>query len=256
MLMKNVIPIKVVPKEVVPYTIELYVNKIGSSRHAGRDREAMRNVIENVRAQGHKAHDEAGVCFTSRYLLTTEDTIEAQDKQTSGEVEFVVFRSQGELHVTAGSDHSDRTLIDMWTLFSGKVHDTAKAKQMTPAVMATEAWLYEDVRRHWDKLVLRSWITLEGVLVPYQEYELAILLDYEYYRAKCPWLGEEGSVLFSGSSGLLESIPENVFKGQADLRGVYMPQDFHFEMYDPVLNRTISHTYKVLAIEESGLLSL
>ena len=38
--------------------------------------------------------------------------------------------------------------------------------------------------------------------------------------------------------------------------GVYFAPDFHCEMTDPVLDRSIVHAYDILALEEPGTLGL
>ena len=45
-------------------------------------------------------------------------------------------------------------------------------------------------------------------------------------------------------------------KGQKDLEGVEFPKDFHVEICDPILNRSISHSYDVISLEPSDSLSL
>jgi hypothetical protein len=62
--------------------------------------------------------------------------------------------------------------------------------------------------------------------------------------------------LLGGTGGILSSVPENIYHGQSTLDGVIFPADFHVEMLDPVLNRTISHGYRVVCLEGPGSLSL
>ena len=78
-----------------------------------------------------------------------------QGSQTSGEVEFVVISNKGQIYISVGSDHNDRTLEELWTSMLGKVFDTAKSKQMVPTIVASEGWLYDDVKGHWNALVLK-----------------------------------------------------------------------------------------------------
>ena len=59
-----------------------------------------------------------------------------------------------------------------------------------------------------------------------------------------------------GSRALAPGIPENVYTGQDYMYGVIFPTDIHFEMIDPVLERTISHGYEVLSLEPADSLSL
>jgi len=256
MLMKNTLTMDIVCAEGESYSIEVEVRKVGCSRHAGRNVESTNELLDGIRAKGYQVHPAAGICFRSRYLITNEATIEVQGLQTSGEVEFVAVMHEGDVFISVGSDHNDRSLGELWTSMLGKVYDTAKSKQMVPAAIAREAWPYDDVRGHWDDLVLRSFVTASGQRVPYQEYRLAELLDLEYYLGRYSWLGKEGSVLLGGSGSILPSVPRNVYQGQSSLEDMIFPHDFHFEMTDPVLKRTIAHSYTVLALEDPGSLSL
>ena len=256
MLMKNVVPLRVQPVQAAEFPIDVEVAKIGCSRHAARELEATEAQIDDRRSKGYRMHPPAGICFRSRYLLTSEPQVEVQGAQTSGEVEFVAVRHGGEIFVTVGSDHNDRSIEDMSTEMLGKVYDSAKLKQLAPAALGSEAWLYEDVRDHWDDLILRSSITCSGERVPYQEFTLLDLLDLTYYLDRCPWLEEEGAVLFGGSSAVLPSVPESVYKGQAKMEDVYFPPDFHCEIFDLVLDRVLTHSYEILALEEPGSFGL
>jgi hypothetical protein len=127
---------------------------------------------------------------------------------------------------------------------------------MVPAVVAGDAWLYEEVKPHWDELVLRSFVTVSSQRVPYQQFRLGSLLDLEHYADGAPWFQAEGSILFGGSSGILSTVPEHVYRGQATAEGVWFPTDFQFEMSDPVLGRSISHRYAIRALEGPDSLSL
>ena len=250
MLMKNILTMNVSPAKGEPYSIDVDVKKVGCSRNAGRDLEATNVWMDEIRAKGFEIHPAAGVCFRSRYLITSEDTIEVQGPQTSGEVEFVAAVHQGEIFISVGSDHNDRSLEELWTAMLGKVFDTAKSKQMVPAVVARDAWPYEDIKDHWDEIVLKSYVTAADQRVSYQEFRLENLLDLEYYLSHCSWLGEEGSILLGGSSSQLPSVPEEISQGKV------FPPDFQFEMVDPVLERKIAHSYTILSLEEPGSLSL
>ena len=159
-------------------------------------------------------HGPAAIAFKSRYLLTNETLIEVQGPQTSGEAEFVIFTYNDSLYLTVGSDHNDRSLGVMWTEMLGKVDDTAKSKQMVPAVMSDKSWLYEDIKSHWYILIVSSKVTFSNKLVLYQQYQLSQLLDVQYYIHNENWILQEGSVLLGGSGPLVDNIPDKVYKGQ------------------------------------------
>ncbi len=256
MLMKNTLPLKIYPVGSKSYSINIEVKKLGCSRHAARDIDSTNQLLEEIRGKGYQIHPAAGICLKSRYLLTGEDEIEVQGSQTSGEVEFVVISNKGQIYISVGSDHNDRTLEELWTSMLGKVFDTAKSKQMVPTIVASEGWLYDDVKGHWNALVLKSFITESGREIAYQEFRLEELLDPDYYLDQYSWLKEDGSILLSGSGDVLPSVPPHIYQGQSTLSEVTFPSDFHFEIYDPVLERSISHTYTVSSLEKEGSLSL
>ena len=256
LLMKNILSMHICSVRHGTYSIDVDVKKVGCSRHAGRDITSTNELLDEVRAKGYAIHQAAGICFRSRHLITNERTIEVQGPQTSGEVEFVAAIHKGDVFISVGSDHNDRSLAELWTPMLGKISDTAKSKQMAPAVVAGEAWLYDDVKGHWDDIILKSYVTTPKRRVSYQEYQLADLLDLEYYLGRYSWLREDGSVLLGGSSRVLPSVPRDVYQGQSSLQNVTFPHDFHFEMCDPVLKRTIAHSYVVLSLEDPDSLSL
>ncbi|MAE61255.1 MAG: hypothetical protein CMJ49_07845 [Planctomycetaceae bacterium] len=255
-LMQNTLTMRIEPAQGKVYSIDVDVEQIGLSRHAGRDIARTRADLETVRHGGCAIHDAAGVCLKSRCLLTNERAIEVQGPQTSGEVEFVAIRHAGELFISVGSDHNDRSIDQMWTEMLGKVSDTAKSKQMAPAVVATTAWRYEDIKAHWDGIALNSYVTIDDRRVAYQAFTLGDLLDLEYYLALGDWLSADGSVLFGGSNHLLPTIPSHVFQMQRSAEGVVFPDDFQFEMIDSILSRRIEHAYTIHALEPPGSLSL
>ena len=256
LLMTKILPMNIQPIDGDEYKVDVNISRIGCSRNAARDIKSTQQYIDSIRNAGSKMHDAAGVCFKSRYLLTNENVIEVQGPHTSGEIEFVVFTHEGKLHVTVGSDQNDRSLDPLWTQLLGRIQDTAKSKQMVPAVTASEAWLYDDVKDHWDDIVLKSRVTTSGELINYQSFALSHLLDIDYYKHNQSWILDNGSILLGGSGPILPSVPNNIFKGQDTLQDIVFPMDFHMEISDPILGRTISHKYDVICLEDPESFSL
>ncbi len=232
------------------------IKRIYCGRYCDRDIDARRKSLDQMRAKGYTIHGNPNTCRRSRYLLTNEETIEVQGPQTSGEVEIVAIMDAGEIFISVGSDHNDRTLDMMWTEALGRVFDTAKAKQMAPAVVAKEAWRYEDVKDYWDQLNLRSYVTVSGEEIPYQNFALSELVDLEYHFKNQPELRDDGVVLFGGSRPALQSVPPNVYHFQSSFKDLIFPTAFRFEVHDPTLNRKISHKYTAISVENPGSLSL
>ncbi len=221
------------------------VEKLCLARNCNRNIEAEKKDMDKKRAEGYLVHGNPSICRKSRHLLTNEDIIEVQGPHTSGEVEIVAIVDRGEVLISVGSDHNDRSLVDMWTKSLGKIFDTAKSKQMCPAVVAKDAWIYEDVKGQWDNLKIKSYVTLSSGKILYQDFNLSALVNLEHHFKTNPWLRGDGVVLFAGTSGTVSAIPTNLY-----------PPDFHFEVHDPILNRTISHSYRIQSIEAPDSLSL
>lgn len=258
MLLTNTLELRVHPKEGLEYDVHFNVKKVGCSRYAARDVEATTEMLEEIRSDGYSIHEGrgSGICLKSRYLLTTEDAIEVQGHQTSGEVEFVAMAQTDEILISVGSDHNDRSVEKMWTAMLGKIFDTAKSKQMVPAVVAKDAWLYRDIKDHWDQIVVKSFVTVSNKKTLYQELYLKDMLHMDFYLDRTPWLIEDGSVLFGGSGGMSTDLPSNLYQGQPTMEGLIFPSDFYVEMHDPVLGRSINHAYDIFPLEESESRSL
>ena len=256
LLMKTVLEFNVWEEHGLYAARAVDVKKLCMARNCSRNTEETQIRLGKKRAEGYAVHGASSICRKSRYLITNEDIIEVQGPQTSGEVEIVAVMDRGEALVSVGSDHNDRSLETMWTEATGKVYDSAKMKQMVPAVVAKDAWKYEHVKDHWDKLTLRSYVTVLGKRIPYQDFTLGNLVKLDSHFTSHPWLREDGVILFGGTSDTLPTVPLNIYRFQSSIKGLIFPKDFHFEVHDPVLKRTISHSYMILTIEEPESLSL
>jgi hypothetical protein len=258
MLMKNALELTVWSKENEAESLLFNVKRVCCSRNADRDIEKTKKSLDKIREKGFLVHPNPGICRRSRYLVTTEETIEVQGSHTSGEVEFVAIFDQEDVLITVGSDHNDRSLVEITTPL-GKIHDSAKSKQMVSAVVAAQTWKYEDIKGHWDDLILRSYVNVSGERTAYQDYCLRELLDLDYYFDKHAWLNQDGTIFFGGTSGTLPSVPDNIFTLEAPvnkMKELIFPNNFEFQIHDPILDRTISHSYSIRSLEEAGSLSL
>ena len=127
---------------------------------------------------------------------------------------------------------------------------------MVPAVVARDAWRYEEVKDDWDKLVMKSYVTVRDSRILYQEFSLSRLLNPDYHFGSHPELREDGNVLFGGSSGASPGVPSDIYQFQSSLKDLKFPNDFGIEIHDPVANRKITHRYDVLSLEGAGSISL
>jgi hypothetical protein len=161
--------------------------------YTGRDQAVVARHIDELREHGIPAPP----CTPAVYALTpdrltTAATISVVGRETSGEAEFLLVLTGGELYVGLGSDHTDRDLERL---------SIPRAKQVCPKPLASRLWRWADVRDHWDDCLLRSWSG--GTL--YQEGSVAILLAPDAVLAAVQdRAGDvEDSVIFCGTLPLL-----------------------------------------------------
>lgn len=191
----------------------------------GRDPKALQAHIDELAELGIPAPTRVPIYMNlSTYLLTTEDEITVVSELSSGEIEYVLLRKGGEMWVTVGSDHTDRDV---------ETKSIPGSKQMYAKVLAPECWLFADVKDHWDRLILRCWVSKVAERALYQEASLASILGPQEVLEKMPALGEgkeQGMVLFSGTV--------------ATKSGLVYGDSFELEIEDPVLKRSIRHSYR------------
>ncbi len=163
--------------------------------------------------------------------LTTATSIEVSGGDSSGEVEFVLLASGGKTYVTVGSDHTDRKV---------ETYGVTVSKQMCDKPIAPVVWALDDVIGHWDQIVLRSFATIGGARMLYQEGKLDGMLPVADLVAR----GFSGSALPDGCA---------MFGGTLAAKGGIRPASrFDFEIEDPVLKRTIRHGYDVIELPVLG----
>ena len=163
--------------------------------------------------------------------LTTEDSIEVSGGDSSGEVEFVLIGWQGRIFVGTGSDHTDRKV---------ETYSVTVSKQMCDKVLAPVLWELEDVKDHWDRMILRAHAWIGGRRVLYQEGTLDHLLGVDELIRGC-FGGKgfpDGYAMFGGTF--------------AAIGGIRPASRFEFELEDPVLKRKIGHGYDVIELPVLG----
>jgi hypothetical protein len=168
-------------------------------------------------------------CSASR--LTTADEIQVVGEDSSGEVEYVLIQAEGNLWVGTGSDQTDRKV---------ESYGITVSKQMCDKPMAPELWSYAEIAPHWDELVLRAWAVRDGERELYQESAVATMMEpaaliKEYTGSdKLP----DGSAMFSGT------LPA--------IGGLRAAQRFEFELEDPILGRSLRHSYAIRTLPIAG----
>jgi Protein of unknown function (DUF2848) len=198
----------------------------------GRNVEALEKHILELEALGVKRPKSTPIFYrVSADLLTTKPSIEVLGTSSTGEVEFVLFSLADGLWVGLGSDHTDR---------KAETIGVSLSKQMCAKPIAATAWRYEDVRSHWDQLMLRSDVRHGGERQLYQEGFVASM--------RTP---DELIKLYTRDATL--PVGTAMFCGTLAVHGnIAFADRFEMELNDPVLGRTISHAYTISTLPDEG----
>jgi hypothetical protein len=212
-------------------TERLTVTQLVMAGWTGRDSVARDKHIAELEALGIPRPATTPIYYPlAASRLTTATVVEASGGDSSGEVEFVLLRAGGRLLVGAGSDHTDR---------KAETYSVTLSKQLCDHPMAPELWAFADVAGHWDEIILRSYATIGGEHVLYQEGTLAAMLP-------------PGDLI---ATGFGTELPEGtaMFGGTFAAKGGIRPAErFDFEIVDPVLNRSIRHGYAIVTLPVRG----
>ena len=190
----------------------------------GRDEAALNHHIEELAAIGVPRPSSVPVFYRNAVSNVVQtDRLEVLGPDTSGEVEPVIVALADGLWIGLGSDHTDRKAETM---------GIALSKQLCGKVMGGELWKFEEVSPHWDRIMIRSYVTIDWQRVIYQEGPLALMRDpvdllTHYGRAFLA-----NTIIFCGTLGA---------KG-----GIRPASRFEMELEDPVLKRRMTHAYDIV----------
>jgi hypothetical protein len=189
----------------------------------GRDETALRKHIRELEEIGVKPPKTTPIFYrVSASLFTLEKQIQVSGPDTSGEVEFVLIQGS-ELRVAVGSDHTDR---------KAETIGVSLSKQLCAKPVSTDSWSYDEVKPHWEKLVLRSWS--DGKL--YQEGPVTAMRPPEDLMGRHPL--KSGYAMFCGTL--------------AAIGGIRPGKSFSIELEDPVLKRKLKHEYRIQVLPVEG----
>jgi hypothetical protein len=190
----------------------------------GRDEAALQKHIRELEEIGVKPPKTTPIFYrVAAGLFSHAKVIQVSGPDTSGEIEFVLFRVDNQLRVSVGSDHTDRKAETLGVSLS---------KQLCEKPVSPKSWKYSEVKPHWEKLVLRSWA--DGVL--YQEGPVTAMRSPEDLLRRYPLKG--GWAMFCGTLAA---------KG-----GIRPAKRFTMELHDPVLKRKLRHEYRVEVLPVEG----
>jgi hypothetical protein len=198
----------------------------------GRNVEALEAHIKELEAIGVKRPKSVPIFYrTACSLLTTASAIEVMADKSSGEVEFVLFALEDGLWLGVGSDHTDRKAETIGVTLS---------KQLCAKPVGAALWRYDEVKPHWDKLKLRSFVPDGGKRRLYQEGPVT--------NMRSP---EELIRLYTGGDKLAPGTA--MFCGTFAVHGdISYSGTFDMELEDPVLGRKLTHGYKIVSLPDEG----
>jgi Protein of unknown function (DUF2848) len=198
----------------------------------GRNVAALEAHIKELEAIGVKRPKTVPIFYrVAHSLLTAAPSIEVMADKSSGEVEFVLYALDDGLWLGVGSDHTDRQAETVGVTLS---------KQLCAKPVGPTLWRYDDVKPHWDKLKLRSFVPGGGQRRLYQEGPVTTM--------RSP---EELIKLYTGSDTLKPGTA--MFCGTFAVHGeISYSGTFDMELEDPVLGRKLTHGYKIVSLPDEG----
>ena len=198
----------------------------------GRNVAALEAHIKELEAIGVKRPKTVPIFYrVASSLLSTATFIEVMADKSSGEVEFVLFALDDGLWLGLGSDHTDRKAETVGVTLS---------KQLCGKPVGMTLWRYDEVKPHWDKLVLRSFVPEGGKRRLYQEGPVT--------NMRSP---EELIKLYTGGDKLAPGTA--MFCGTFAVHGeISYSGRFEMELEDPVLGRKLTHGYEIVSLPDEG----
>lgn len=215
-------------------TLTVKPERLAIAGWAGRDQAGVQHHIDELAELGVKPPSSVPLYYrASAQLLTQAERVEMLGGKGSGEVEVcLVSDAEGRPWITIASDHTDRKL---------EAVGVAESKQLCAKPIASTAWLLEEIRGHWDSLVLESEIEENGETVIYQKGTLAELLEIDALINKLPSALKQGGTLKPNCLLLCGTVPA--------IGGIRPSPSFSMRLRDPVLNREIAHRYTIIELE-------
>ena len=192
----------------------------------GRDEKALHHHIEELAAIGVPRPSSVPVFYRiSTANLTQATHLEVLGPDTSGEAEPVIVAMHDGLWLGVGSDHTDRKAETM---------GIALSKQICAKVVGKTLWSLDDVAGHWDKLILRAYVTIDGIRLKYQEGPLSAMRNPSDLISRAGAKFVTGTVMFCGTLGAIGGIRPST--------------QFTAILEDPVLDRKTTCEYDIDAL--------
>lgn len=205
--------------------VGLEINTLIIAGWAGRDAAAIEHHIEELAELGIPRPSTTPLYYrVAAQTLIQANRLTVLGPDSSGEIEPIVVAMADGLWIGIGSDHTDR---------KAEASGIALSKQLCGKPINSQLWSYADIEGHWDELVLRSWATIDGKRVLYQESSVSSLRtprDLIRRYADADTL-PAGTLMFCGTPGAIGGIRPGT--------------RFEMELADPVLKRSLTHSYDI-----------
>lgn len=211
--------------------VDIAIDTLIVAGWTGRDRSAVEAHIEELAKLGVARPRTTPIFYRiAAANLTQSSRVQVAGRESTGEVECVLIRNASGVWLAVGSDHTDRKLETVGVTLS---------KQVCPKPVSRQAWPFEEVRDHFDALILRSWAVVDGKRRLYQEGPAARMLHPEDLIKRMP----------EGSFGRAHAM----FCGTLPVHGdIVFADAFEMELEDPILKRALRHAYAVDPLPVEG----
>jgi hypothetical protein len=208
--------------------ISIDVQQLVIAGWTGRDHAAVEHHIAELEAIGVQRPRQVP-CFyrVAADLLTTAASIQVAGHESSGEIEFVLFSTAEGLLVGLGSDHTDRKV---------ESYGVTVSKQMCGKPVGPDLWRWDEVSAHWDQLHMRSWRSGSDQRQLYQDGAVTRMLAPADLIAR--YTGGQslpvGTAMYCGTQPVIGALGHS--------------EGFEMELFDPLLQRSLTHRYSVLSL--------
>jgi len=217
-------------KQTTPLTFSY--NKMINAGFVGRDQEEVQRHLQELSQKGIPCPSQTPVLYlVICRALTTESNIEVYGHKTSGEVEYILYiANEQEIYVGIGSDHTDRHLEEF---------NIPRSKQICPNLSSQQVWPLEDIEAHWDDLIMKSVVNVNGEEILYQEGRLGLILSPRQLMdiVRDSLSGPlENLIIYSGTVGMLTE-------------GFTFGERFTAGLIDPELDRRLEIGYDIQVLD-------
>lgn len=208
--------------------LQATVSRVLAAGYTGRTRHLVEAHIEELKELGIGVPPHIPMLFPIiPGLLSQSTATQVLGLDTSPEVEFVVFRQDGRDYVTVGSDQTDSVM---------EAQNAAIAKNLCLKSIATTAWPLDALTGHWDQLELT--LLCEGTVMQHGALgQMMTPAQLQDFVAEHDGPQHEGRMIFSGTMEMHGRCPR-------------APVQMTIKLDDPVLGRSIVHSYGVTPMHE------